>query len=302
MRWVHEPSPGIDVAWFDSPRDLMEAPVGKANRAKFYRKRLGTSYFLDPDDYDMGDVTWSGTRGGMAAVMDAMTGRAAWPEGETHWANAMAQIKAKPLPKIESVRRRRRRGEEGAEIDADRMYAGDFDSMWIRTQREASRARRHLRILINVGGNASVPARDMIWSGVVGALLVELLRKSGRNCEVHAFTVAMGSFVDGTDVATVVKIKDATQRLDVRSLLAWAAMPGSFRSAMFHGRASHPTRKLRGALGRNTTTTDTGYLLRRIDPTASADASIVVPKLKTRDEAQAWLAREWERLRKGGRR
>ena len=299
MRWVHEPTPGIDVGWFDSPKDILTSEISNLNKG--HRRRE----WLDPDkNAHQGryfNLDWYGTAAGMPAVLDAMTGKQAWPEGETHWAEAESAMRAMPLAKVKSVRRRRRRGEEGAELDADRMYAGDFDSMWIRTQREASRTPRHLRILINVGGTGEKPASEMLWAGVAGALLVELLRKSGRNSEVHVFTVASYAYECGTDCALVVKVKDATQRLDVRALLAWAAMPGSFRSALFHGRATNPTKQLTSGLGSNTTTKDTTALLKRIDPGASAAASVVVPKLDSLADAQRWLADIWSSFARGER-
>lgn len=154
-----------------------------------------------------------------------------WPEGVERLM-AMATREVSPT----SIRRRRERADQGAELDIHAVYRGDLSRAWTRSRRKASSGVRNLSLIVDLAANRYVTADQLFWRGAAALRLTAALTDAGYNVGIFGAASGSGADVGGTvDFCQIVSIKDPDQPLDMDRLAALTAMPGFFRTSLFVG-------------------------------------------------------------------
>lgn len=154
-----------------------------------------------------------------------------WPEGVERLMS-LATREVTPT----SIRRRRERADQGAELDIHAVYRGDLSRAWTRSRRKASSGVRNLSLLIDLCANCDITADQMFWRGAAALRLTAALMEAGYNVGIYG--ASAGTKTDGGDTVDncqMVSIKDEDQPLDLDRLAALTAMPGFFRTSLFVG-------------------------------------------------------------------
>lgn len=160
-----------------------------------------------------------------------------WPDGAARIMKALSQV---DLPRVRSVRRQKRRSDFGDHLDIQRVYAGDLEHAWTRTDRVdgSQTIGRNVLIACNIGGRADLSAEALFWRGAVTVRLAELCAVSGRNVEIYAYNKCSGFPRERDQVFTSVLVKRYSEPVDVERLAAVVALPAFFRYAIFKARLS----------------------------------------------------------------
>ncbi|CAB4197172.1 hypothetical protein UFOVP1304_46 [uncultured Caudovirales phage] len=154
-----------------------------------------------------------------------------WPEGVERLM-ALATREVSPT----SIRRRRERADQGAELDIHAVYRGDLSRAWTRSRRKASSGVRTLCVLVDLAANADITADQMFWRGAAALRLTSALTEAGYGVALYGVSGGKNQDNDGSvDTMQMVSIKDEDQPLDMDRLAALTAMPGFFRTALFAG-------------------------------------------------------------------
>jgi hypothetical protein len=185
-------------------------------------------------------------------VMDAV--KIGWPQGKNKAFKALSQI---DIPRLPRVQRQKRRGDFGDFIDMQRVYSGNLDTAWERTERPVnlSKAQPHVTIGVNIGVNADTDSDRAFWIGATACNAVDALQKSGRNVKVIAtWATENWQYEDGDLPNTAhfsVIIKGFDDPLTMDRLFAMTALTGFFRVYGFKAIEALPD-KVSGGLGRST--------------------------------------------------
>lgn len=152
-----------------------------------------------------------------------------WPEGVKRLSELATAEVAVPT----NVRRRRVRGEQGDEVDMQRVWAGNLSTAWSRTRRQSRCAQRSVSIVCNLSCNADVSSDAMFWRGAAALRLLEALSAAGYNVGLYAAAAARSCTADGTiDNCRVCEVKAPDMPLDMSALAAIVAMIGFKRTAL----------------------------------------------------------------------
>jgi hypothetical protein len=117
-------------------------------------------------------------------------------------------------------------GDEGEELDLDRLRLGEDDTAWRRTVfQEVERKSRTIILDVQVDLNCSIEAKKATWNGVQAAVIVDALEAEGYRVEVNALQVyslgtAYGLNPAGGKACVRVRIKRAEDSLRL-DLLAY---------------------------------------------------------------------------------
>jgi hypothetical protein len=154
-----------------------------------------------------------------------------WPEGVERLM-ALATREINPT----SIRRRRERADQGAELDIHAVYRGDLSRAWTRSRRKASSGVRNLSLIVDLAANCDVTADQLFWRGAAALRLTAALTDAGYNVGIFGAASGTNADTEGTvDYCQIVSIKDPDQPLDMDRLAALTAMPGFFRTSLFTG-------------------------------------------------------------------
>ena len=193
-----------------------------------------------------GGVRWLGVET-VKEADEVLSGARAWTEGLDAFKEALGacegSMAAMTLP---TTRRRRRYGEDGGELDADRLYAGALDVAWRRCERVRGNAPRAVRLVVDVCGHCGEVAGDMVWPGAAAVALGERLSAAGRRVEVEAVFLTAGFLGAGGAGLVSCVVKASHEPWDQRRALAWAAFPGAFRGRLMRAAYSCGSRVSRG--------------------------------------------------------
>jgi hypothetical protein len=212
---------GLQAVYWDSVAEPMQMVSAEwnlpenANRAAYYATREA-------------DESWYGAP--TRAVLDERLAQG-WPEG----VERLMQLATREI-NPSSIRRRRERADQGAELDIHAVYRGDLSRAWTRSRRKASSTARSISLVIDLAANCDITADQLFWRGAAALRLVSALTDAGYS--VAVFGVAAGQGVDTestVNVCQMVSIKDEDQPLDLDRLAALTAMPGFFRTSLFVG-------------------------------------------------------------------
>lgn len=154
-----------------------------------------------------------------------------WPEG----VERLMQLATREVSPS-SIRRRRERADQGAELDIHAVYRGDLSRAWTRSRRKASATARSISLVIDLAANCNITADQLFWRGAAALRLVSALTDAGYNVGIFGAAAGEGVDVEGkVNTCQIVSIKDEDQPLDLDRLAALTAMPGFFRTSLFVG-------------------------------------------------------------------
>jgi hypothetical protein len=208
-----------------------------------------------------------------------------WPDGSDRLLK-LATREINPT----SIRRRRERADQGAELDIHAVYRGDLSRAWTRTRRRSGSGVRTVAILCNLGANSDTGANSLFWRGAAALKLTTALMEAGYNVAIYGFESGHKSCESSvTSVAQFVEIKAEDQPLDLDRLAALTAMPGYFRTALFGGiilGCDLMGRRANGGLG---TVTHNGVAqIAKMLPVIPENA-IVQDPVENKASAEAWI-------------
>lgn len=171
-----------------------------------------------------------------------------WPEGEKR---ARETLKALSIPRAKTVRRRKTRGDFGDHLDIQRVYAGSLDTAWDRTERTYAEggAGPHVTMLVNIGALASRHTSDLFWRGAATMILADELEKTGRRCEIIAYSWSQGAYHNGSFALTGIRVKEFDQPLEPQKLITVTGHAGFVRWYVFRNRYLNQSSALRTNLG-----------------------------------------------------
>lgn len=165
--------------------------------------------------------------------------RRGWPDGLRRIRESLRCLN---LPGVASVKRRRTRGSFGDSLDIHRVYSGQLDTAWSRTERTVKRGLGRIVTTLLVGITASWgrSAEEFFWRGAVATTIADMLERSGRRVRIVGFMHARGVYEDSYDETTTItfNVKQETQLLDLERLAFVTALSGFFRVWMFRAMAS----------------------------------------------------------------
>jgi hypothetical protein len=174
------------------------------------------------------DESWYGAP--TRAVLDERLAQG-WPEG----VERLMQLATREI-NPSSIRRRRERADQGAELDIHAVYRGDLSRAWTRSRRKASAGARSISLVIDLAANCDITADQLFWRGAAALRLVSALTDAGYNVAIFGVAAGQGVDTEGkVNVCQMVSIKDEDQPLDLDRLAALTAMPGFFRTSLFVG-------------------------------------------------------------------
>lgn len=129
----------------------------------------------------------------------------------------------------------------GQDFDLDRVLIGEPEC-WLQTEQiEVKAPANHtLRVAVNIGASAMVPASVLVRKGAATIALVRLLEKTRRSVEIVAFSNAQREMFDfnkpvmGSEFCNVsVTLKNAGEDVDLSKLAFGLAHPSMLRRLMF---------------------------------------------------------------------
>jgi hypothetical protein len=153
--------------------------------------------------------------------------RTGWPEGVALVQKLADELKAQ-LPTPKSYRRKQKWADDGDEPSWEREQAG-HDEIWRTSRRETQRGPTTVNRVASWGGNAGLQPDALKWSGVVLAVLIDLLEASGYRCGASVAHAVSFWNQPGKYAVTQITVKEPNMPLDLASLVPVVAHPGVFR-------------------------------------------------------------------------
>lgn len=161
-----------------------------------------------------------------------------WPRGVERVQELVAKLRRK-LPEPESARRKPRWGDEGDDLDRDKLYSGQLDTAWRTTTRVKRRAPRVVRIAFSWGMSCFASAEQLANSAASLMVLADLLEAADYQTEiVLCGTATHGYGSDAMTSASIVHLKHAGDALNPNNI-AIAGHAGIFRTFGFHMICAH---------------------------------------------------------------
>ena len=154
---------------------------------------------------------------------------------------------------IKSVRRRRTRGDQGDDLDITRVYSGNIDTAWTRTQKayDGSAYGKNIKIAVDIGGNCGTGADAMKWRGAYAAALADKYAEAGYSVELFAYA-GVSHLCTRKEVSAqfIVKLLDSSETYDIEKMANTISFPGFFRTLIFEAILTVPE-TVSGSLGRH---------------------------------------------------
>lgn len=144
---------------------------------------------------------------------------------------------------IKSVRRQRIRGDQGDDLDILRVYSGNIDSAWTRTQRANNGGAygKQITFAVDVGGNCGMNADKMKWRGAYAAALADRYAEAGYSVELYAYAAVNNiGQKNGNGMNVIVKLLDSAEPYDLEKLANTISFPGFFRTLIFEALITIP--------------------------------------------------------------
>lgn len=195
---------------------------------------------------DRSNMDWFGVKGGREEVKRIVA--TGWAEGVKRIFDALGRM---TLSTATDVRRRRCRGAEGDELDIHRIWSGRFDSAWSRTHRAQAIAPKHVRIVMQIGALANVPAERMFWRGAACVAIADALEEAGYAVEIMGYSRALDVYDHTHESCITFPIKAYEQPLSVTDVAATACLAGFHRHYIF-GARNHCERSCSSGYGQTT--------------------------------------------------
>jgi hypothetical protein len=256
------------------------APTNDANRAHWEAARDGLLFRAQ-------GAGWHGDASSPADVSALLAD--GWREGGERALALAADLTANLSP-ARSIRRRQCWADDGDALDVDRLWAGQVDTMWRTSRREATAGVSTLRIALAWGANYTTTAADMFWPGAAALALADLAEAAGYRAEVVALAPTLAQRGRKSWNLTAVTAKEADEPLRPDALAAVLAHAGVYR---YFGILSICAQRydVGGNYGASLAGKPWGDSVVNVAVAAGLlDAvDVTVPALRSRDDAAAWL-------------
>ena len=176
------------------------------------------------------NIKWHGIEGGGAAVQRAVLEGV--PAIQKRLETLLQDI-TPTLPRAVGISRRVRRGDTGDNLDIHAVNRGEVDRAWTSSRRTLRVSTGAIRIVVDIGGNASQNADAMQWRGIAAAALAHCIEKAGYNVEIVA-AWAVSSYLrdarNGNNWALcTATVKGRSGKTDLGLMSSTVCLPGFFR-------------------------------------------------------------------------
>lgn len=142
--------------------------------------------------------------GGIKSMQDVLRlTREGWGEGAQR-ALALSESLKRELPAPKSRRRRGEWGDEGDELDRDRLTNGDLEHAWRRTRRVVRSGLQVVTVVAPFGVPGSWNQEQLFWTGAAMIVLADILDDAGFTLELVA---ASPTVMTAGDILTVCQLK-----------------------------------------------------------------------------------------------
>lgn len=178
------------------------------------------------------------------AEWHGLAGEPGFPDGKPVGAPAVAQLISKGwtrgADKLQrafdaivcdvrpvSVKRVKRRADQGDALDIHAVYSGNLDRAWERTSRQSRVAPQRITLVVDGAANAGSKSDAMFWRGAAVCALADKLTRAGYLVRVIAGWACM---LDSGSTVCRVQVKPYDAPVDLATLAAAVALPAFFRS------------------------------------------------------------------------
>jgi hypothetical protein len=202
-----------------------------------------------------------------------------WDEGVREVESMLEELRGVELSRPVSRKRRAVWADEGDELNYDRFRSGQ--ECWRAMRRQTCQAPQHITILAQVGATGDVSASQLMWRGAAAIALADLLEQAGYRVTVYMANLAMiGGYKDDYSYR-VVKVKDASEPVNVANLVN-VASPWFYRSVFLQ---EHSTEPKFGRLGNSKRGSTRSLTQEQVD--VVDESAILIQHVRDRDGAVA---------------
>jgi hypothetical protein len=161
---------------------------------------------------------------------------------------ATGQFDANYTQKIQKVKRRVKFNGYGDELDIHKVYQGQLDKAWRRTERvEVEQSTKLVTLFIQIAGIAKEDATKSLWRAATAVLLYEQLIAAGKSVKVVVGGTSNDVTKKGHAMTVSVTVKEYNEKLSLQRLAAMCHL-GFYRTFGFGAKACQPY-KLEYSLG-----------------------------------------------------
>ena len=211
-----------------------------------------------------------------------------WKEGAEKVRHHLAAIEINaPV----SVKRKRKRSDQGDDLDIHAVYRGDLEHAWTKRQRSHTRARRTVRIVAQCNLLANTNADELFWRGAAVCKLVDVLSDAGYSVEVIGAIASVR--IDHHEHAWLLTfpLKEAESPLDMEQLAGIACNSGFHRLYGFRAYYARCDWN-RAHIAGTDHSDDSSRLTAAVNFNADGTQTFTVPyHVGDATQAQAWLAK-----------
>ena len=245
MKYIRESTENGDLMsiHFPSYSDFLECEIEEGPnsvRAKRYRKDdpgPGRSYpeWYGPHAKTSTDAFNNAILGSTDLAADV---RSMWSDLD----NVTGKRTVDYTQRIAVSKRRIKRGDFGDELDIHKVYQGQMDTAWRRTERIVQDETHSLvTLFVDYAGNCDVKARDTLWRTALTTRLVSELEAAGKSVKVVVGSASRGALrnKDYKYTTTSVVVKDYNQPLSIERLASMTHI-GFFRAFGFTAKCMYP--------------------------------------------------------------
>ena len=215
-----EPKSKYVVHRYGSINEFIDAATNKWTNIESNRQYAQTHYSHT-------DSGWFGLEYSAKFPDIAKLVKDGWTDGARRLFDTSEHVRK---PALESINRHMIWKDEGEEISLDRLYSGEFDTMWrgFKPARK-KQAGRIVRLACNISANSSVESSEMFWTGAATIVLADILTKAGFSVQIDLLNASYnGSMEDA--IAAITTVKDADQPLSISGLASTLCLAGYYRS------------------------------------------------------------------------
>lgn len=151
--------------------------------------------------------------------------------------------------KIQSSRRRRCFADQGDELDIEKVYNGELDTCWSKTQRiEFDTSHKFVTLFIENGANWNEDVTDSFWRSAIAVFLTSELEKAGKSVRIVVGSTGNRCFIKNRKLLSCsMTVKEYNQRVSLERVSAMTHL-GFFRTLNF-AMINMPNYKISGGLG-----------------------------------------------------
>jgi hypothetical protein len=148
-----------------------------------------------------------------------------WSKGAKRLFDSQDKIS---VPKVEALSRKLEYRDQGESICLDRLYAGEFDTMWRGFKPIVKSGRsRVVKVVYGLACSGAQSSESLFWSGAACTVLVDALCKAGYAVQVEGSIMGHNLSQEEFDVRVMVKGSD--DPLSITNMAATLCLSGFFR-------------------------------------------------------------------------